>query len=202
MSGYKIVSLKDMIEALGEKETQERLSQFSCPLNRDVESFLHNSAIELAKQSISVTYLVYTSYKKELVIAGYFTLANKNIIVSNNNGMSKTVRKRINKFGTYDPDRKGYRISAPLIAQMGKNYLNGYDRLISGDELLKIACDKVAQVQEMIGGKIVYLECEDKPGLLNFYDSNGFVNFGKRTLDRDEAEILSGHYLVQMLKYL
>jgi len=65
-----------------------------------------------------------------------------------------------------------------------------------------MACDKVAQVQEMIGGKIVYLECEDKPYLIQFYESNGFVNFGQRTLDRDETEVLSGKYLIQMLKYL
>jgi len=89
-----------------------------------------------------------------------------------------------------------------LIAQLSKNYANGHNRLITGDELLRIACNKVAQAQEMIGGKIVYLECEDKPNLIQFYESNGFVNFGQRTLDRDETEVLSGKYLIQMLKYL
>ncbi|MEA1959964.1 MAG: N-acetyltransferase [Bacillota bacterium] len=202
MDGYSIVLLRDMIDELGENETQKILSQFSCPLNKDVESFLHNSAIELAKQSVSATHLVFSSHKNSLFIVGYFTLANKNIIVSNNSTISKTQRKRINKFGTYDPDRKGHRISAPLIAQLGKNYSNGYNKLISGDELLLIACKKVSQVQELIGGKIVYLECEDKPSLIDFYGSNGFVSFGQRELDLDEQEVLSGHYLIQMLRYL
>jgi len=54
----------------------------------------------------------------------------------------------------------------------------------------------------MIGGRIVYLECEDKSHLIQFYESNGFVSFGQRPLDRDETEVLSGKYLIQMLKYL
>ena len=202
MVGYSIILLKDMIQELGENETKKRLSQFSCPLNKDVETFLHNSAIELAKQSVSATHLVFSSYKSKPVIVGYFTLANKNIIVLSNNTMPKNLRKRINKFGVIDLDRNGYRISAPLIAQLGKNYSNGYDKIITGDELLLLACQKVSEVQELIGGKIVYLECEDKLPLIDFYKSNGFVSFGQRKLDRDETELLSGQYLIQMLKYL
>jgi hypothetical protein len=201
MTGYSIVSLKDMIDELGEKKSKELLSQFSCPLNADVEIFLHNSAIELAKQSVSATHIVLSSYKQTTVIVGYFTLANKNIIVSHNS-ISKTLKKKIGKFGTYDPDRKGYIISAPLIAQLGKNYSNNYNTLITGDELLLMACKKVSKVQELIGGKIAYLECEDKPALIDFYTSNGFVNFGQRKLDRDETELFTGHCLIQMLKYL
>jgi len=118
MSGYSIILLKNMLEELGEDKAKKVLSQFSCPLNKDVEYFLHNKAIEFAKQSISVTYLVFSSYKNKPVIVGYFTLTNKSIIVSNHSGLSKSLRKRINKFGIYDPDNKGYRISAPLIAQL------------------------------------------------------------------------------------
>ena len=112
MIGYQLSLLKDIIEGLGEPKTHEILSLFSCPLNRDVENFLHNKAIEFAKQSISATHLVSTSHKGETRLVGYFTLANKNIIVSNK-AISKTLRKRINKFGIYDPDQKGYRIAAP-----------------------------------------------------------------------------------------
>ncbi len=154
----------------------------------------------MAKQNVSVTYLVYSSYKNGNVIIGYFTLASKNIIAYNKS-LSNTLKMRISKFGTYDPDRKGYIISAPLIAQLGKNYTNNFDSLITG-ELLLMACSKVAKAQELIGGKIVYLECEDKTRLIDFYNSNGFVSFGHRTLDRDETKLFTGQYLVQMLKYL
>lgn len=201
MTGYNIVSLKDMIDELGEERCEKFLSQFSCPLNPDVEQFLHRNAIILAKQGVSTTHLVLSSYQNTIIIVGYFTLANKNIVVAHNS-ISKNLKKRISKFGTFDPDRKGYNISAPLIAQLGKNYLNGYNKFITGDELLLMACKRVAKAQELIGGKIVYVECEDKPALVEFYSSNGFVNFGKRDLDRDETNLFEGQYLIQMLKYL
>ncbi len=89
-----------------------------------------------------------------------------------------------------------------MIAQIGKNFTNEYNKLISGDELLKIACDKVANVQSVVGGKIVYLECEDINSLKEFYSSNGFVNFGQRILDVDDSDRVKGAYLIQMLKYL
>ena len=68
--------------------------------------------------------------------------------------------------------------------------------------MLKLACDKVKFVQGEIGGRIVYLECEDKEKLIQFYSDNGFVAFGIRRLDKDEVNIIDGSYLVQMLKYL
>ena len=112
------------------------------------------------------------------------------------------MKGRIRKFATYDDLNKAYKLSSPLIAQIGKNYQNGYDKLITGDELLKIACDKVKEAQKIVGGKTVYLECEDCEKLIDFYSSNGFVVFGKRALDKDEESTLKGRYLLQLLKYL
>ena len=85
---------------------------------------------------------------------------------------------------------------------MGKNYTNGYDKLITGDILLKFACDKIREAQELMGGRFVFLECEDKPELKEFYESNGFVCFGKRNLEKDERDKNNGQYLLQMLKDL
>ena len=65
-----------------------------------------------------------------------------------------------------------------------------------------MACDKVSEAQSYIGGKIVYLECEDKPILNQFYSDNGFFRFGTRDLDEDEKGLMSSSQLVQMLKYL
>lgn len=58
MTGYGLVNLKDMIQELGEGRTKEILSEFSCPLNKDVEFFLHCKAIEFARQGIAQTQLV------------------------------------------------------------------------------------------------------------------------------------------------
>lgn len=87
----------------------------------------------------------------------------------------------------------------PLIGQLGKNYYNEYNKLISGDVLLKMACDKIREAQEILGGRFVYLECEDKDKLKEFYEDNGFVCFGKRNLEKDERDKNSGEYLLQMM---
>ena len=207
MDGYRILSLnKQTIQKInenyGEDFLKNILSEFSCPLNKDLEKFLHNSALVFANQGVAQTHLVFTSYKNNPVLCGYFTLTNKHFTIKKNFDISNSLKKRMNKFATYDSNLKTYVISAPLIAQLGKNYTNQYNKLITGDELLKIACEMVKDIQGIIGGRIVYLECEDKPKLTEFYESNGFINFGRRNLDADEKDDLSGEYLIQLLKYL
>ena len=202
MSGYIGMNLMDVIEQIGEEATKSLLSDFSCPLNKDVEYFLRNTAIEFSKQGISSTFLIMASYKKNYVLVGYYTLANKVFVMTKGSVPSNTWKKRLSKFCNYDSKIKRYILPVPLIGQLGKNYTNSYNELISGDELLKLALDKVKELQMIVGGRIVYLECEDIDVLVDFYSSNGFVNFGKRTLESDEKDKLSGQYLVQMLKYI
>ena len=198
---YKIINLKDIYNILGEKKTKEKLKQFSCHLNNDVEYFLREKAIEFSKQDISRTYIVTSQYKNEDVIVGYFAVTNKVTSIKKVK-LSETKKKRLLKFAVFDKETKSYSISLPLIGQLGKNYTNGYDKLITGDILLKFACDKIREAQELMGGRFVFLECEDKTELKEFYESNGFVCFGKRNLERDERDKNNGQYLLQMLKDL
>ena len=204
MSGYLGINLKDILrdESLGESVAKSILSSFYCPLNPDVEHFLKHTAIEFSKQSIASTYLIMASYRNEYVLVGYFTLANKFFCIDKASLPNRKWRSRIAKFGQFNKTIGRYTISAPLIGQLGKNYANSYNKLITGDELLKLALDKVSEMQNIVGGKIVYLECEDKEFLKEFYSQNGFVNFGSRLLEKDETDLLSGESLIQMLKYL
>lgn len=204
MSGFIGINLSDILndDSLGESAAKSVLSSFSCPLNPDVEYFLKHTAIEFSKQRISSTYLIMASYKEKYVLCGYFALANKVFCIEKDSLPNKNWKRRMAKFGQFDKTVQRYTISAPLIGQLGKNYANGYNHLITGDELLKLALDKVKEMQYIVGGKIVYLECEQKEKLIDFYQSNGFVNFGIRPLDRDETDKLSGESLVQMLRYM
>lgn len=204
MTGYKVVNLAALIEELGEDAAKRILSTFSCPLNPDVEYFLSKKAIDFAKQGWAQTHLVFASYINEWVLVGYFALANKNIRISAKivGKSSARLRKRISNFATYDAQLRAYFLSAPLIAQLGKNFTNGYNTLITGDELLEEACNKIARIQFELGGRFAYLECEDKERLTSFYKRNGFCQFDKRQLDADEVSKLDGGYLIQMLKYI
>lgn len=204
MTGYRVVNLKILTEELGEDRTKQILSGFSCPLNPDVEYFLAKKAIDFAKNGWAQTHLVFASYQGEWVLVGYFALANKYIRISAKHlgKATSSLRRRIAKFATLDKDLKAYFLGAPLIAQLGKNYTNNYDTLITGSELLAEACHKIQRLQFDIGGKFAYIECEDKPKLIDFYAKNGFCEFDHRMLDRDETDKLDGSYLVQMLKYI
>ena len=201
MHGYKVILLKDFVDELGEDRVKSILSDFYCPLNKDVELFIKEKAIEFAKQGVAATHLVFMSYRGELRLVGYYTLASKCFCISSKK-LSNNLRRRLSKFTTYFSETKTHIIPAPLIAQLGKNYKDNLNQLIPGNELLKMACDKVSKIQSEISGRIVYLECEDKVALTEFYTKNGFFNFGERPLDKDETSLMSGKSLVQMLKYL
>lgn len=89
-----------------------------------------------------------------------------------------------------------------MLGQIGKNFNNNYNKLISGDILLKLACNKIKEAQDILGGRFIFLECEDKDKLREFYEENGFVCFGKRNLEKDERDKNAGEYLLQMLSDL
>ena len=136
-----------------------------------------------------------TEDKKERAFVGYYTIASKFITIDRSVVSNKEARK-LRELGVFDEKKNDYTVAAPLIAQLGKNYTSGNDSLISGDDLLHLAMDRVKKVQNEVGGRFAYLECEDKEKLKNFYKRNNFKMFGKRNLDRDETNIC-GTYLLQ-----
>lgn len=200
LTGYKVVALKELIEAVGEDAVKGILSDFSCPLNADVEMFLREKAILFSNQAYGATHLVFTGYRRQVVLVGYFALANKSVTIKGRYLTSRW-RHRLNRFANYDQDLGQYHIALPLIGQLSKNFTNDYQNLITGDELLKMACDKIRDIQLALSGRMAYLECEDIPALIEFYTRNGFYRFANRMLDRDETSEAKTPYLVQMLRY-
>ena len=201
MDGYAQVSLGDMLEQIGEGRVKSILSSFSCPKNPDIEYFLKYRAIEFAKQSMTPTHLIFSSFQDQVELIGYFSLTIKTFRVYKDK-ISGALCNKIKKFGVFDADQRVYMIPAPLIAQLGKNFSKGLNKLISGDELLQLAIDKIAMIQQSVGGKVVYVECENKARLLDFYERNGFVRFGERKLDLDEKSRMYGTELIQLLKVM
>ena len=198
MTGFKEVNISVLLEEIGEEETKKILADYSCPLNADIEDFIHNKAILFSKQGIARTHPVFAGYKGKPVLVGIYALAYKPVQIKATT-LNSRWRRRLATFATFIEETKSYWASLPLIGQLGKNFTNGYDQLITGDELLKLACNRIEQLQVEVGGKMAYLECEDTPGLIRFYEDNGFYRFANRNLDRDE--IGESRYLVQMIKY-
>ena len=197
---YRIINIRRYIgnenPELGEDELRQILSEFSCPMNPDVERFLKYSSIEFTKKNQSVTYLVFSVADGKLL--GYFTLALKPLTVRGET-VSNTVKRKLLRVSELDKKSDTYTMSAYLIAQLGKNYSENDGKMITGAELLGLAWDKIKATQYMFGGMVTFLEAENEEKLLSFYRDNRFSQFDTRQTasDTDEA-----HELVQLLRLL
>lgn len=192
------IRLNDLIEAIGEEKVKSILSSFVCPLNKDVEDFLRNKAMVFSMRQFAKTNLVFweTDDKKARELVGYYAFTSKSIQIDRGAVSSREARK-LRENGMFDENTNQYIVPAPLIGQLGKNYAGGNNCLISGADLLQMAIEKAYMIQGEIGGRFVYLECEEKEKLISFYERNKFKVFGRRKLDGDETNV-RGEYLVQL----
>lgn len=193
----KQINILDMMKMYGEDSCKAVLSTFMCPLNLDVEDFIHNKAIEFARQRIAITFLVFKETDSGSAFVGYYTLANKFVSIAGAQ-LSKTLQKKISKFSQYDDSLDRFMVSMPLIAQLGRNFDSNLPFSIAGADLLSMALQRVLDVEYLIGGKTVYIECNNQPKLFDFYSASGFLAFDKRS---KQGSIDENDVLIQMLKY-
>ena len=152
---------------LGEDELRQLLSEFFCDKNPDVERFLKEQSIEFTKKNQSVTYLVFSNEDASLV--GYFAITIKPITVNAEN-FSNTMKRKIARVSELDEENGTYTLSAYLIAQLGKNFKDGVNEKITGEQLLQAAVDTIKELQYMAGGMVIFLEAEDNDKLMHFYE--------------------------------
>ena len=197
---FLVVNIRRYLDKkeVGENRLMQVLSRFSCPRNLDVERFLKKNAIEFTKKNQSVTYLVFSLDNDNMDLVGYFSIALKPLTVRGET-VSNTVKKKLLRVSEFDTQTQSYTMSAYLIAQLGKNFTNGLDKKIAGEELLELAWKKIEQMQYMSGGMVVFLEANNEERLLNFYRNNRFQQFDTRLTALNENE---PHELIQMLRLL
>lgn len=189
MGEYSAVNILDMIDAIGEEALTGILSDFSCPKNEEIETFVKYKAIDFAKRKISITHLVIDNASGEIV--SIFTLAHKALEISRE-ALSVTSRKKLSRFAHLDENNDSYTVSAFLIAQFGKNYAVAESDDWNGVRLMEKTFETLEKVRREIGGGVVYLECEDKPNLLKFYQStnNRFYPFDERYSKVDDTKYI------------
>lgn len=187
-SNIQIMNILDVLEYDGEEKLSDRLSTFSCPANMEIDNFLKVNALNFAKRKLSITYLIFDENDGQIL--GYFTLAHKAIEIKNEN-LSNTTRRKLSSHARLDSDTNSFTVSAFLLAQIGKNYGVDCGKRIMGNELIGHANDIMADIQHRIGGGIIYLDCEDKQHLKNFYiDKNHYKVFGERFSNSDGIRYL------------
>ena len=181
MSNFNIINIQDLLMELGEENLFVLLETFSSPKNREIEVFIHNRALDFVRRKLAITYLVLDSVGN---FAAYFTLANKALEFPAAN-MSQSTKKKIERYSKYNEKSGTYIVPAFLLAQFGKNAFYSSSEKLSGNQLMDFVLEVVANIQYMIGGGVLYLECEDNPFLLGFYQNshNCFRPFGERKSD-------------------
>lgn len=155
---------------LGKDEVTQTLNNFSCENNFDVQDFLLNpaKAIRFEQTDNARTYLILDN-ETGLILA-YFSVSFKDLTL-NEIDISKTLIKNLDGIS-----KNATRIRAFLIGQIGKNF-NIPNNPVKLTYILDEIYAVLFEVRNLIGGRIIILECEDNPKLIQLYEKNGFKLF-------------------------
>ena len=191
---YRTFNILNLIDSIGEDSVREILSGFSCPKNPEIESFVKKNAIDFAKKKVSVTHLIVSEDNDLLAI---YTLTHKALEIDPS-GMSASMIKKLSRFAQKNEPDGNFVVSAFLIAQLGKNLGAPESEQVPGNSIMSEAMSKLLTVQRDVGGGIVYLECEDNPKLLAFYqnDHNNYHSFNER------YSVSDGVKYIQLLRFI
>lgn len=191
-----IIYVNDLLASNQEELLKAYIATFSCEkendgikisLNPDIEGFLNNNAIQFARMKIGVTYLVVD--EDDGALLAYFSLAHKPLEIPAD-GISRKIRDKVKRFSAIDEENNSYQVSAFLIGQFGKNYAVDNGSRISGKQVMGLAMERLRLAQNIIGGTIVYLDCEANAELIQFYEGQNFKLFGERTSENDGKRYL------------
>ena len=180
----RLLTISELEDTVGSDALADTLARFSCPLNKEVESYLKESsrAVQSSHMSSSVTYLAFDSRTNDLL--GYFTLMMKAYSVRSD-ALNSTNKRLIRRFAEVDSSGN-FTAAVYLIAQIGKNFALPEHGQIEGSELLLAAMNVFCETKKAIGGKLVMVEREaDRPKLLEFYTDNGFKSWTTRRNAKD-----------------
>ncbi len=183
-SGVSIATLQEYEDVMGTQKLNDLLRSFSCPLNKEVESYLKDAsrAVQSSRMSSSVTYLAFDTKTNDLL--GYFTLMMKAYSVRSD-ALNSANKRLISRFSEIDASGN-FTAAVYLIAQIGKNFALPEEDQVEGSELLMAAMDVFCETKSAIGGKLVMVEREaDRPKLLEFYNDNGFKSWTTRRNAKD-----------------
>ena len=89
-----------------------------------------------------MTYLVFSTEDAELL--GYFAITIKPITV-NAQPFSNATKRKLARVSEINEQNHTYNLAAYLIAQLGKNYQDGANKRITGEELLGLQFSKCSK---------------------------------------------------------
>ncbi|GAQ25684.1 hypothetical protein [Tepidanaerobacter syntrophicus] len=135
---------------------------------------MRNKAIEYEKRDKCRTYVYFDEeYLEEtgkLKVVAFFSLALKTIRIPVINTMSKTLQRKLGKLADKDEN-----IVAYLIGQLGRS--SDYDKsVINGKKILQDCYDLIGSARDIVGGRLILIECKRIEKLCRFYENEGYID--------------------------
>jgi hypothetical protein len=159
------MSLKKIVLGRSSEEIaflKQNLANFKCSRDLDVEKFLSQTAFEYDKCNKTRTYVC---RDETGAVNAYFSLSTQALELNDN--IPKSFRKRL----TFGRTNLKW-ISVYLIAQIGKDDSCLINKI--GVELLEEAHRLISEASDIVGGRVVYLECKKENKLRQLYEKEGF----------------------------
>ena len=183
--------VSDKSKEMGVKATRQKIrqqfsdivsEQVSFGPNQDMFNYLKNDAITTEWTHRSRNFIIIDEEVSDEVfeILGFFTLTLKIINVLE---LDDKTRKSFALSGK-NASKLDY-LPGILIAQFGKNLT--FNK-INGHQVMELVMEKIQQAQEILGGKMVYLDSVNEEAVIRFYERFGFVKYGDLIQDRSHPK--------------
>lgn len=142
---------------------------FKCDKDEDIESFIHNKAIDHIERGTCNVFLILDEKKFDnniIEIVAYFTLSHRSIEFHEDVSNSKI--RAVAGF----KDRNS--TAVVLIGQLGKFMNNNFKADISIDTILEYVFEVIRASSELIPCRAVLVECSEIIHNLQIYENVGF----------------------------
>jgi hypothetical protein len=147
---------------------------FCCDKDDDITHFIKEKAVEFEDRDKCRTYIYYDEdYLQQtgkLRIVGYFSIALKTMKIPTIETMSKNLKKKLGNLLDKEQNLVAY-----LIGQLGRDtsYCNN---ILSGKKMLQDCYGIIASAKDLVGGRIILLECKPIDKLCEFYEDEGYID--------------------------
>jgi hypothetical protein len=165
-----LTSLQDLIktpEAI--KALEPQLMSFNCKRDTDIESFIHNKAIDYERSGYSRTYLYSAPDPKannEYSIVAYFTVAITSVSFAD---ISKKKKSKV--LGGFPGRDTQDHFAGLLIAQLARS--DDFDKTyIDSKRMITDAESIITKGRKYLGGKLIYVDCKEP--LIQLYSGFGY----------------------------
>lgn len=106
----------------------------------------------------------------EFKVVGFFSLAMKTLKVPVVSAMSGTLKRKLGNLSDNEEN-----LVAFLIGQLGRD--SSYSKeVLNGKDMLQDCYGLIASARDIVGGRIILLDCKPAESLCRYYEADGYID--------------------------